>query len=182
MGLFENSALKEFKPTIWFLGKFFGLYILGSLIYGLYITSFEPEVDPITNAVTHHSSWVLNLMGWESSALDFRGKPTTYIQWQGKGIVSVYEGCNGLNVMIIFLSFILAFGPLDRRLGAFIPFALVVIYLANLARIIFLFIVVLHLPRYTYFLHKYIFTASIYLVVLVLWLFWVKWHAGEKAK
>ena len=175
----KKSFFEEFKPTIWFLGKFIGFYFIGSLLYGVYITSYEPEADPVTNVVTRHSSWVLNILGWHSIALNYEGKPTTALEYHGRGIVSVYEGCNGLNVMIVFLSFIVAFGPVNKKAAWFAPVSLAIIYITNLARIVFLFFVVLYFPRYTYYLHKYFFTAFIYLVVLLLWLWWVKKY-GKK--
>lgn len=166
--------LAEFRPTILFLLKFVGFYVVGSLFYGLYITAFEPGVDPVTNLITRQSSFVLNLIGWETHPIDLTGKPTTYIEWNGKGIVSVYEGCNGLNVIIVFLSFVAAFGPFNKKLIVYLPISLTVIYLANIARIVLLFFVVIYFQSYTYFAHKYFFTASIYLVVLLLWFWWIR--------
>lgn len=170
----RKSLLKEFKPTIYFLTKFITLYVVSSLVYGIYITSYEPEVDPFTKLITNQASAVLNIFGWETIPVDYPNKPTTYIRWQGRGIVSVYEGCNSLNVIIVFLSFIAAFGPLNKKLFAYLPISLTLIYLANLTRIVLLFFVVIYFQAYTYFAHKYFFTASIYLVVLVLWFWWLR--------
>lgn len=169
-----GNLLREFKPTVWFLVKFIACYVAGSIVYALYITAFEPESDPVTYMVTVHSSWLLNLAGWDSVALNYPGEPTTYIKWNGRGVVSVYEGCNSLNVMIIFLSFVLSFGPLIKRTIWFSLLSLGIIYIVNLLRIIFLFFVVLYIPDYTYYLHKYFFTAFIYLAVLALWILWVR--------
>lgn len=170
----KKFRFEEFRPTIYFLGKFIGIYFAGSLLYGLYITSYEPDVDPVTSMVTRQSAWVLSTLGWESKAQDFSGKPTTFVEWHGKRIVSVYEGCNGLNVVIVFISFIIAFGPVNKTAAWFTAMSLLIIHITNLARIGFLFFVVLYFPRYSYFMHKYFFTACIYLVVLLLWLWWVR--------
>jgi exosortase family protein XrtF len=170
----SRSIVDEFKPTIYFLVRFIALYVTCSLLYGVYITSYEPNVDPLTNLITNQSSFVLNVFGWETTSMDYPDKPTTYIAWRGQGIVSVYEGCNGLNVIIVFLSFIMAFGPLNRKLLIYIPISLTVIYVANVARIVLLFFVVIYLQSYSYFAHKYFFTASIYLVVLLLWFWWIR--------
>ncbi|MBL7863229.1 MAG: exosortase family protein XrtF [Cyclobacteriaceae bacterium] len=175
------AMLNEFKPTIWFLGKFITFYIVGSIVYGLYITYYEPEADPVTHLVTVQSSWLLNLAGWDTLALNFSGEPTTYIQWKGRGIVSVYEGCNSLNVMIIFLSFMFSFGPYSKKLLWYSALSLGIIYMVNLMRIIFLFFVVLYIPDYTYYLHKYFFTAFIYLSVLALWIWWVRINEKQRA-
>lgn len=171
------ALLKEFRPTILFLARFAGLYIAGSLLYGVFITYFEPEVDPITNIVTRQSAGIIHLLGWEADAHDYPGRSTTYILYQGKGIVSVYEGCNGLNVIIVFLAFVFSFGSRDKRAAWYLVAGIAVIHLANLARVVFLFFVVLKLPQYSYFIHKYLFTGFIYLIVFGLWLIWIKRYA-----
>jgi exosortase family protein XrtF len=165
--------IKEFKPTIFFLLKFFGLYIVGNLLYGWYVTSWYPQPDPVTRWVTSQSAMVLEGFGYETSVHDYPTKPTTYIEWNGKGIVSVYEGCNGLNVAIVFLAFLVAFGPFNKTLAWFVPLGLLIIHVSNLLRIILLFLVSIHMPNYFYFTHKYLFTAFIYLFVFLLWIGWV---------
>ena len=175
-----RSQFAEFKPTIAFLLRFIGLFVVASLVYGFFIPAYEPGVDPVTRAITHQASAILNFLGWATQSFDYPGKSTTSLQWQGKGIISVYEGCNGLNVMVVFLSFIFAFGPLNKTTGWFILVALTTINLANLARIILLFFVVIYLSAWSYFAHKYLFTAFIYVIVLALWIIWVRKYGGWK--
>lgn len=176
----EAFQWREFKPTILFLVKFVGLYFLLNLTYGWYIERVYPDPDAATIGVTHQAAWVLSAVGWEATAWNVPAKPTTSIQYQARGIVSVYEGCNGLNVGIIFISFLVAFGPWNKRLAWFAPVGLLVIHVANLARIIGLFWVVLYLPNAVYFAHKYLFTAVIYVVVLVLWMLWLRMNFVNK--
>lgn len=165
--------IQEFKPTIYFLIKFFGIYLLGNLLYGAWITYWHPLPDPATHLVTEQSAAIIRVFGHEVSVLDYPNKPTTSIQYQDRGVVSVYEGCNGLNVVIVFLAFLFAFGPYIKAMIWFVPFGLSVIHVANLARIILLYWVSLYQPGYLYFTHKYLFTAFIYLFVFLLWLVWV---------
>ncbi len=75
--------------------------------------------------------------------------------------------------MIIYLSFLLAFGPYTKNMAWFAPAGVLAIHIANLARIVLLFWVTLYHPHYLYFLHKYLFTAIIYVAVFVLWIIWV---------
>ncbi len=164
---------KEFKPTIFFLLKFLGLYIVLNLLYGWYVTAWYPQPDPATQWVTSQSGMILDVFGYSTSTHNHPSKPTTYIAWNGRGIVSVYEGCNGLNVWIVFLTFLVAFGPYKKALIWFVPLGLLVIHISNLARIVLLFIVSIHMPNFLYFTHKYLFTAFIYLFVFLLWIWWV---------
>jgi exosortase family protein XrtF len=182
-----KSAIKntftEFRPTILFLVKFFGLYLVGNLLYGAYVTDWYPRPDAMTTWVTHQSADVLNyVFGWEVEAYEHDTKPTTYIATASKAIVSVYEGCNGLNVLVVFLSFLLAFGPYKKTLLWFIPLGMIVIHVSNISRIVLLALVSERLPGFLYFTHKYLFTAFIYLFVFLLWIWWVMKLARPKEK
>lgn len=177
-----NQSLQEFKPTILFLVKFFGIYIIGSLLYGWYVTAYHPRPDPMTSWVTEQSAVVLNLFGLEVTTFDNQVKPTTYIASATKNIVSVYEGCNGLNVVVVFLAFLFAFGPYTKTMMWFVPLGLLVIHISNITRIVLLVLIAMQMKSYYYFTHKYLFTAFIYLFVFLLWIWWVMRLAKQKVK
>jgi exosortase family protein XrtF len=167
-------SLKEFKPTILFLLKFVFIYIIGNFLYGIFVTSFEPRPDPMTRFVTAQTGIVLNVCGFSVDVKDRDDKPTSDITYFGKGRLAVYEGCNGLNTMIIFVAFVIAFGPVSKTLYWFIPLGLLIIHFANLCRITLLFLVSEYLPKAMYFTHKYLFTAVLYAVIFALWVWWVR--------
>jgi exosortase family protein XrtF len=164
---------KEFRPTIGFLIKFIGFYLVFSLLYALYVTAYEPAPDPATEWVTTQSALLLKGAGYETSTYRNADRPTITILNDGKAVVSVYEGCNGLNVGIIFIAFLVAFGPINRQMAWYAFVGLLVLHISNLLRIVFLFWVALELPDFLYFVHKYLFTAIIYAVVFIMWLVWV---------
>jgi exosortase family protein XrtF len=174
------KTMNEFKPTVLFLVKFIGFYIAGNLLYGVYVTSFAPRPDPATHYVTAHTGVALRATGTPVEVKDDRRKPNTLIRHEGKSVLSVYEGCNGLNTMIIFAAFLFAFGPISRPLLWFVPLGLLIIHLANLARIAMLFYVALYRPEKMYFVHKYLFTAILYAVIFVLWIWWVNRYSPKK--
>ena len=82
--------------------------------------------------------------------------------------------------MIIFVAFLVAFGPMGKRLWIFALVGILIIHLMNLARISLLFWVVLYLPGFVYFMHKYLFTAVLFIIVFALWIVWVKKFANLK--
>lgn len=164
---------KEFRPTINFLGKFVGIYLLFNVIYGLWITSYDRQPDPMTIIATKHAGWFLDAIGFETGVLVNEDKPTADLALGERRIVSVYEGCNGINIAIVFLAFVGAFGPYRIALLWFIMSGLLLIHIANVGRIVALFVVSVKLPDYFYFVHKYAFTASIYLFIFLLWMWWV---------
>lgn len=174
----SRFSLREFRPTIFFLGKFLGLYLVGNLLYGLFVTSFSPLPDPATRWVSEQTGFVLTSCGWPVDVYDHQRKATTMVRYDDREVLSVYEGCNGINTMIIFVAFLIAFGPLNKTLLWFIPVGLLIIHLVNLARITLLFFVAEYRPDFMYFIHKYLFTATLYAVIFLLWVWWVKKYSA----
>lgn len=165
---------KEFKPAMLFLAKFVGIYLVANLLYGLYVSSYRPKPDPITRNVSDQTAAILRATGYTVISQDSENKPTTRIEWQDRNVLSIYEGCNGINTAIIFLAFIVAFGPLRWNAVFFTLAGLLIIHVTNLLRILWLFLVAVKYPQYLYFSHKYLFTAALYFVIFVLWMLWVK--------
>ena len=170
----KTLPLKEFKPTILFLVKFVGIYIVANLLYGIYVTAYAPGPDPITSVTSQQTAVALGICGWPSTTEDNEKKPTTLLIYEGKSVLAIYEGCNGINIMIIFVAFLFAFGPIGKPLLIFALAGIIIIHLMNLARISLLFWVTLYLPNLVYFVHKYLFTAILFVIVFVLWIVWVR--------
>lgn len=175
------KLLREFKPALFFLAKFLGIYILGNIAYGFYIESYYPTADPATLLVTQQTSWCINLTGAQTSAEELAFKPSVAIVENGASAVNVFEGCNGLNVMIIFLAFVVAFGGPGKAMLWFLPSGLLIIHFVNLLRIGLLHFVAQHYASYFYYIHKYFFTAILYVVIFALWAIWVTWLSTRKA-
>ena len=185
--------LKEFRPTILFLIKFFVIYFGFSALYGYFISSYDtsdpPITDPITHFITYNCTGTAALMGYEPSVieddhLNREALPeVTYdsVWFNDIYAVSIEEGCNGVNIMILFLAFIVAFGGKRLNMLIFIPSGIVFIHIANIARLMFLSLLNVEFGgRAFYFFHKYGFTAVIYLAVFLLWVLWVVRFSGKK--
>jgi exosortase family protein XrtF len=160
--------------------KFIAFYLIGNFLYGIYVTTYEPAPDPATHWVTNQTAVLLTSCGWPTNIGDHKAKATTNLNYEGKSILAVYEGCNGINVMIIFVGFLFAFGPITKTLLWFIPFGLLIIHLMNLVRIALLFWVSIYMKDYMYFMHKYFFTAILYVVVFILWVWWVRSYTVKR--
>lgn len=169
-----KDELKRFLPVFYFVGKFIGFYVLGNIAYGWMIESFSPMADPITNLVSYQASGVLNLTGFDVVTKKSVDAQNVLLNWNGNNILAVYEGCNGLNVMIVFLSFMIAMGPVNKKFSWFVPLGLLMIHVMNLLRIYGLFMVAVYLPQQFYFVHKYLFTGVLYAVVFVWWVLWLR--------
>lgn len=166
---------QEFKPTILFVVKFLGIYLIGNILYGFYITSYYPTADPATEWVTKQTAGILNQIDPPVVAYKKANKAMVIIK-QVKPIVGVFEGCNGLNVVIVFLAFVIAFGPMHKSMIWFLPLGILIIHLTNIFRIGALFFISRDYPHQLYFFHKYFLTAFMYGVVFILWFVWLRLH------
>jgi exosortase family protein XrtF len=174
--------MKEFIPAFRFLIAFLGLYLGLNLLYGWWISSYQGTADWATNLVTEQTSYILNILGEQTITQPKSDAPTIRIIKESRTVISVFEGCNGINVMIVFLSFLFAYRGSWKSLVWFLPMGLFLIYVANLIRVALLFYVAEYWQHYFYYVHKYLFTAAIYLVVFVLWWWWMKMVSGFSLK
>lgn len=169
-----EKVLNTYKPAIFFIVKFTGLFVLMNTLYGLFIERYHPTSDPLTESVSIQVGALLSVFHNGIDALPLDEKPYVTLLLDNRAIVQVYEGCNSVNVMIVYLSFIIAFSGRMVQTIIFIVLGCVAIYAINLLRVGLLFEIALNYPNYLYFFHKYLFTAFIYVVVFILWILWVK--------
>jgi exosortase family protein XrtF len=170
--------MKEPKPACRFLAIFVGLYIGLNILYGLWIHAYNPQVDPATAVVTRQSSWLLNLFGEVTITQPKASAPSVSILNPTGEVINVFEGCNGINVMIVFVSFLFAFGGQIKKMIWFLLFGIALIYVANLIRVVTLYYVAEYWATYFYYIHKYVLTAFLYALVFVLWWFWIERISG----
>jgi exosortase family protein XrtF len=164
---------KEFNPAFLFLLRFVAVYLAGNIAYGLYISSYGDHPDRVTSMVSGHTCVALSLLGEPVSPGAVKDAPKVAVLLDDKVIFNVYEGCNGVNVAIVFMAFVIAFkGPAVSTL-IFVLTGLILIHMANLARLSLLYFVIRHFESGFFFFHKYLFTAILYAFVFILWYVWV---------
>lgn len=152
------------------------VYVLLSVVYKLYLqysdgSKFYP--DYVTHLVALQSEDLLNAFGYNTKVLPHPDEPSMKLILNGEFIGRIIEGCNSISVIILFLSFIVAFSGKLKTTFFYIISGSVLIYVMNLIRIVVLS-VGLHLyPKYGEVLHTVIFPGIIYGMVFLLWVFWV---------
>lgn len=152
------------------------VYVLLSVVYKLYLqysdgSKFYP--DYVTHLVALQSEDLLNAFGYNTKVLPHPDEPSMKLILNGEFIGRIIEGCNSISVIILFLSFIVAFSGKLKTTFFYIISGSVLIYVVNLLRIVVL-AVGLHLhPKYGEVLHTVIFPGIIYGMVFLLWIFWV---------
>ncbi|MCK5781303.1 MAG: exosortase family protein XrtF [Flavobacteriales bacterium] len=177
---------KKNKPAIIFLLKFVVVYAVLSSMYSYYLDSFTTEgvsqADSFTEEVAIESSELVKMLGFESHLQDHPDEASVKFYLDDVYRIKIVEGCNGLSVMILFLSFIVAFGGSLLAKMIFVPLGILLIHISNIVRIAFLAYVYVYHYDYAQMTHDYIFPTIIYGMVFLLWVIWVNYFAVSKKK
>ena len=158
-----------------FLASFFLTYFILTFLYQNYLSNFEGnKIDSITKMVGRNTEQVLLLFTNDSSVQESATHPYMKLFYNQQYVARIIEGCNAISVIVLFISFIVAFS------GKLIPTLLYIfggsllIYVLNVIRIAALSVLIFYFPKQESILHGVIFPLSIYGIVFILWLIWVR--------
>jgi exosortase family protein XrtF len=175
----------QYKPFLLFLAKFFATYLVLSFIYQTYLNRFDSknnQVDDFTSLVASQTQKVLSVVNNEVYTLPNDKEPSIKLFYRNKWVSRVIEGCNALSVLILFVSFVIAFSGKFKQTLLFILFGAIIIHLFNVLRIALLSMAVYHFPESQDFLHSVIFPLFIYGIVFLLWIIWVSKYSSYAKK
>ncbi|HQQ82055.1 MAG: exosortase family protein XrtF [Cyclobacteriaceae bacterium] len=170
----SEEASSDFRPAVRFVVIFVLLYLAGNSIYGIWIERVKPAPDLITRMVSDQVAFLLAFFEPDVRTSISTSEPLVLLSHTGGTVIRVFEGCNGINVMIVFLAFLAATGGQAKRLIKFSVIGLVIIHVTNLIRVSLLYLAALYQPLWFYYIHKYLFTAALYATVFLLWYIWIK--------
>lgn len=171
-----KEYLIQFKPFLVFLGKFIFTYLLLAFLYQSYLNQYNEknfEVDGITEMVANQSKQLLSLVDSNSYTMPNLKEPSVKLFYHGKWVARIIEGCNAISVIILFISFVVAFKGKLWQTVLFILSGIVLIHFFNVLRIALLCMAIFHHPGWEHFLHGVVFPLFIYGVVFSLWVIWV---------
>ncbi|MRT16956.1 exosortase family protein XrtF [Vitellibacter sp. q18] len=172
-----KQLLKKYKAVIRFVLLFLGAYLLLSTAYGAYLHyslngPFFP--DFATNLVARQTAAVLEAFGYSCSLVPDPLTQGMLLTIENAYTVNVVEGCNSISVVILFISFVIAFAEKFKKTFLFLLSGAVLIYAINLIRIAILTVAMYKFPAYEHVLHGVIFPGIIYGFVFLLWMVWVR--------
>ena len=168
---FLKALLLKYKSVVKFILTFLTVYIILTIGYKLYLDFSDGSTyypDYITNLVAKQSESLITTLGYDAKIVPHPDEPSMKLLVNSKFVARVVEGCNSISVIILFISFIIAFA------GS------VLIYVVNLVRIAILSIGLYKYPWREDILHTVIFPMIIYGMVFLLWMFWVKRFSKKK--
>jgi exosortase H (IPTLxxWG-CTERM-specific) len=170
------SAFRVFLATA--AGRFIGIYVL-ILTVSFLVLALKPVndriVNPYTTLVAHEAALVLNLFGEAATV-------SKQVLSSPRFSVAIYNGCNGLEAILIFVSGVLAFPAPWRRKVAGIVLGFLAIQAFNVVRVVSLFYVGAIRPQWFSVSHIFVWQSLVIVFSVVLWLGWVRTYALADAR
>lgn len=171
-----KDLIGKYQLVIKFILTFLLVYAVLTFSYKLYLDASDGSKyypDYLTNLVAKQSQSVLQSMGYNATIAKHPNEPSMKLIINKKFVARVVEGCNSVSIIILFISFIIAFAGKFKTTFFYILAGSVLIYAVNLFRIAILSIGLYHYPWRKEILHTVIFPLIIYGMVFLLWMFWV---------
>ena len=98
-------------------------------------------------------------------------QPVMAISFQGRRVICIADACNGLELMVLYLGFIICFPAVKSRKWVFASVGIISIMMINIVRCAALAWVYLYHPQYSHFSHHYLFTFLVYACIFCFWIF-----------
>ena len=179
--------MQKRKIIIKFLLKFFITYFVLLGAYSLYLKQAQKKgdvfaCDAITETVAKQAASLGQFLGYKTTTFQHETELTMRFYVGHTYAARVVEGCNAVSIIILFITFIIAF---SGSLKATLIFGLVgsaVIYGVNIFRVLILSLLMYKYPEYQYFLHSLLFPGIIYGTTFILWIIWVNRFSNLKRK
>jgi len=176
ISVYLKALLVKYKSVIKFIITFLAVYLILSVSYKLYLdqsvgSKYYP--DYITQLVAKQTKALISAFGYNVEIVNHPNEPSIKLILNKKYVARAVEGCNSLSVIILFVSFMVAFAGRFKPTVFYILAGSVLIYSVNLIRIVILTIALYHYPWRKEILHTVIFPLIIYGLVFLLWMFWV---------
>ena len=143
----------------------------------MYLNSFNSEAfetDGFTKFVAYQTEDFLHFFGQDAYTIPHLEQPCMKLFYNEKYIARIVEGCNAMSIMILFVSFVIAFKGKLKQTILFLLAGILIIHILNVVRIALLSIALFYYPQFEHILHGVIFPLFIYGVVFGLWVFWVQ--------
>lgn len=160
--------MKRFFESPWgrFLIKSVTIFGVWFVLYDLWLLP-DGRVDRwVSLFIVDMNARLLSALGYEFWVVD------RAIGLVGSNGVLLVDGCNGLEVLGLFMGFVVAYPGSWRDRAWFIPAGISLIFVVNIFRILTLLLLQSFKPDWFDFLHDILISSIFYMMVFVLWMGW----------
>jgi exosortase family protein XrtF len=169
-----------------FIVKAIAILVIWKIVYLCFLQPTRLLDRPLSYSVGSSTTWLLNatthshdfttINQMDSVAVD-RGMvlmPLQKIFFHDRDIVNIEDGCNALELFILYAGFIICMPAKPLRKVLFITGGILAIHVVNIIRCAGIAYIIIYHPRYADFAHHYVFTFVVYSFIIALWLIFSK--------
>jgi len=172
-----KKIIGKLTPFHWFVIKAIGLYLIWMLFIQGWVLKPQGLNDQTTFVTGKVASWVLNNFGYYSYTI-IEGMTSIVLYVNNLAVVSITDACNALVVITLYIGFILAYPGKWQTKIPFIALGTLLVFAANVLRVILLAFNRIYHHQSFDFNHKYTFTFIVYAIVFLLWMTWANSYSS----
>jgi exosortase/archaeosortase family protein len=177
-----RKSFEQFPPQVRiFLLRGLVFFAIWKFLYLFFWAQPRTLDGPLTNTVGRQSVWMLNKLyqtqGFKATPVvavtrmegEYQVAKVSKIDRDGKHLLNIADDCNGLELFVLYIGFILSMPAAFRRKAIYLLGGVAIIHLVNLLRCVGLSALLMHWDRYFDLAHHYIFKIMVYSTIFVLW-------------
>ncbi|MDO6435069.1 exosortase family protein XrtF [Flavitalea sp. BT771] len=172
--LYSGGGLQIPRPVVKFFVKAFLLFVVWKALYIFLLLPGRVLDRPLTRFVGNATVGVMNVVEGHAAYSALEARESLDIRRDGEQTLRVADACNALELMVLYIGFILCFPAPGRRKVIFILAGCVLITLFNVLRCMALVWIFVHYRAYLDFSHHFLFTFLIYAFIFLLWYIFTK--------
>ncbi len=160
-----------------FFLRFFVLLSAWFVCYNLLLKPARVIDKPLTNFLAKAVVKVINYVAPPTPSLAYTENAVdkcTYLTQNNKEIFAIFDYCNGVDLMFIYVGIIFLLPYTIKRKVAFSIGGLIAINIMNVIRITCLYLIYVYNRNAFDFSHHYLFTLVMYLLIFYGWLLYTK--------
>jgi exosortase/archaeosortase family protein len=164
-----------------FLGKALLFFVVWKIIYGLFLFDSKIIDYPLTTHLGDVSVLVLNkfgpIDGFSTRRITVNSikeeevlkTEVSQIYHNDKAVLNIADVCNGLELMVLYIGFILCMPPKFIRQVLYIILGIVILDAVNILRCVGLIYLREYYHVYFEFAHHYLFKITVYAATFLMW-------------
>ncbi len=182
-----HQELQHFpKPIRVFIFKVILISLLWKCLYVFALYESKILDEPLTEYVGQNSAWVLNKLSNSNlfnakllfTKSQFEGQilegKSSHIFYGKRLVMFIADPCNGLELLVLYLIFIIALPATLQRKLFFAVVGVIIIHCVNIVRCVGLVALLLHYDEYFNIAHHYIFKMVVYMSIFLCWFWFAK--------
>lgn len=169
----------NFLPTAVkkFLLKSLIIFIVWKLLYHVVLFPVRIPDKQLTNITTYLTQQLLYI-NYPKATITTESKdvplPRNIIYLNNKKVVGIADGCNGLELYILYIGFLIAFGGSLKKVIQYALIGIAIIFILNTFRSYAITLMNINGSALTEVAHHYIFKLLIYGIMFLLWMRFTK--------